>query len=283
MANPFNRSQQRLVSLLPSNVSCIVFWTKNPTPILEKIELFESFRIPFYFLITLNGYGSIIEPKVPSLKTLLPAIAALAQKLDPIRICWRYDPIILTDEITREYHYQTFETIAQMLEGCTRRCIISFFYGYAKSLRNLMPIIPRTVCRDEKLEIASRLSQIAKTSGIEIQWCTPDDDITAHECAENGITLAGCIDERLVEHLSGIGGWKKDSGQRKTCLCAQSIDIGAYNTCAHGCRYCYATTHHDAANRFYQKFNPKSTALILDNVSQFSSLSSSLKSKNLPI
>ncbi len=281
--NPCNPRQVRKISLLPADIACLVFWTRNPGPILDKIALLESCEIPFYFLITINNYGPILEPKVIGFEEILPKVQLLASRIAPEKILWRYDPIILTDEIGREYHYRAFENIARSLESCTGRCIISFFQNYTKSLRNCAPMIPRAVLKDEKLEIASTLARIAANTGMSLQWCAPDDDITGHECDAYGIMRFGCIDAALIEKITGIGGWKRDTAQRKTCLCAKSIDIGAYNTCAHGCRYCYATTNHQRAHSFFKRFDQNSAALSLQETSQFSSLPLSSKSKNLPI
>ncbi len=281
--NPFNSRQVRRISLLPANIACIVFWTRNPGPILDKIALLEFYKIPFYFLITINNYCPILEPAVLAADEILSLTRSLAARIGSEKILWRYDPIILTAEIDRKYHYRAFEYIAHRLEGFSKRCVISFFQNYKKSLRNLAPITPRAVLKDEKLEIASKLSRLASKMGISLQWCAPDDDITEHECDACSIMRLGCIDATLIEKITGIGGWKRDTGQRKNCLCAQSIDIGAYNTCVHGCRYCYATTNHERAYSFFQRFDQNAAALILQEASQFSSLPLSSKSKNLPI
>ncbi|MCX7678622.1 MAG: DUF1848 domain-containing protein [Spirochaetes bacterium] len=259
VTNPFNPTKKRVISLHPHAVACIVFWTRNPAPLLEKISLLDSY--PYYFLITINSYGKSLEPHVPAAEEITPTIARIASLIGSERIIWRYDPILLTDEIDKNYHYRNFEKIATMMCGLTHRCIISFFQNYKKSMQNLLPLNPHTLSKETKLEIISHLVQIASKRGIALQWCAPDEDITASDCNRAGIHLGGCIDGVLVEKLSGIGNWKKDSGQRRTCLCAQSIDIGAYNTCVHGCRYCYATTNHSTAQRFFQNFNYMSSML----------------------
>lgn len=257
--NPFNPTQIRRISLHPSDVACIVWWTRNPKSILKKLILLQSYQ--YYFLITVNNYGKCLEPHAPSLKEIVPLIEHLKSFVGSERIIWRYDPIIFTDKFDFNYHYENFEKIATTMKGLTKRCIISFFQPYKKSIKNLLPIMPHLPSNHDKLQMISIFAQIASKHDISLQWCAPDEGITEIDCAKRGIIRAGCIDSKLVEKLSGIQNWKKDLGQRKNCLCAQSVDIGTYNTCAHGCRYCYATTNHVHAQRFFQRFNQKAEIL----------------------
>lgn len=282
--NPFNPAQLRKISLLPSDVACIVFWSKNPTPLLKKLNAVDAIGIPYYFLITINDYGHILEPGVPQANDILQAVATLSSRIGSLRIRWRYDPIILSDELTPGYHIKTFERLASILAPYTQHCIISFFQGYKKSLRNIAPFHTRAVCKEEKLELAGQLVAIAQKKGIALQWCAPEDDITDSELSSTGIAAGACIDGALITKLTKIGNWRKDTGQRRSCLCVKSIDIGAYNTCAHGCRYCYATTNHGLALQFYRMFNKDSTSLS-DNVSDqpLSDSAPSSKSKNRPM
>ncbi len=259
--NPFNPLQSKKIMLSPCSTACIVFWTKNPLPMLKNINLLASYRIPFYFLVTLNSYGPILEPNVPPADEVLSVIATLSSHIGPERVIWRYDPIMVTDEIVRDYHVHAFKSFAEKLEGSSKRCIISFFQGYKKSVKNLHPIMVRDISRDEKIEITITLARIARENGMQLQWCAPEIDISAWDCTTCGIVREGCVNSNLIEKLSGISGWKKDPHQRKNCLCAQSVDIGTYNTCAHGCRYCYATTNHESAARFTNRFCGRSESL----------------------
>ena len=254
--NPMRREQVSRISLSPDVVDCIVFWTKNPLPLLERLDVLDGY--PFYIHVTLTGYGHDIEPRMPGKpNVLLPGIVRLADAIGPDRIIWRYDPILLTAKYTPAYHLRAFERIATVLEGYVRNVVISFVDIYAKNRRNMAALGVRDLSDRELHEFATELSRIAHTHGMSIGTCAEDIDLAA--C---GIEHSACIDRARIEHLAGgTLTAKKDKGQRPACRCLESIDIGTYNTCPHGCTYCYANYSPQAVKTAFAQYDPSSPLL----------------------
>lgn len=254
--NPMNYHQVSRVILTPSVVDCIVFWTKDPTNILEKLDLLSEYK--YYFQITINGYDKKIERSVPSKSIIIDSFKRLSNKIGKERTIWRYDPIILTDEIDIKYHYKYFEALASRLEGYTNRCIISFVDLYKKSERNMRSINKKPMDNEKMLEIGRGLSDIANKYNLKIEACSEPVDLSAA-----GIEHAKCIDDRLISDIFGQRiNLKKDKNQRDICGCAASIDIGAYNTCKHGCLYCYANYSDKTVQNNILNHDPHSPMLV---------------------
>jgi len=254
--NPMNYQQVSKIILTPSLIDCIVFWTKDPTNMLVKLDFLTNYK--YYFQITINAYDKIIERNVPSIDEVIEAFKGLSLKIGKEKVIWRYDPIIFTNEMDIEYHCKYFDLIASQLEGSTKRCIISFVDLYKKSERNLKNI--NTVSFDNKkmLEAAKRLSEIAFKHNIKIETCSELIDLSIV-----GIEPAKCIDDLLISKIIGQSlRINKDKNQRDVCGCVKSIDIGAYNTCKHGCLYCYANYSDIAVENNILKHDPRSPMLI---------------------
>jgi hypothetical protein len=232
--NPMNYRQVSRVILSPSVIDCIVFWTKDPTNMLDKLDLLSEYK--YYFQITINPYDKTIERNVPSKKIIIESFKALSGQIGKEKTIWRYDPIILTDKIDMQYHYKCFDMLASRLEGYTDLCIISFVDLYKKSERNMSGMNITPVDSLKMLEIGTRLSETGHKHGIKIESCSEPVDLSSV-----GIGHARCIDYQLISRITGQNiHINKDKNQRDVCGCAESIDIGAYNTCKHGCLYCYA-------------------------------------------
>lgn len=232
--NPMNYHQVSRVKLSPSVIDCIVFWTKDPTQIIEKLDLLSEYK--YYFQVTINAYDKSIERNVPSKIQVIESFKKLSDKIGKEKTIWRYDPIILTDKIGIDYHCKHFDMISSKLEGYTDRCIISFVDSYKKTERNMGSIKIIPIDNQKMLELGERLSEIGHKYGINIGTCSEMIDLSSA-----GIEHARCIDDRLISKIIGRKiAVKKDKNQRTSCGCAESVDIGAYNTCRHGCLYCYA-------------------------------------------
>lgn len=233
--NPMNAHQISEISLSPDVVDCIVFWTKNPAPMIGRLD--ELREYPFYFQFTLTGYGTDIESGVPHKKNvMIPVFQKLAEKIGRERVIWRYDPIFFNHRYTPEYHTNAFAQIAHALNGYTDRCVISFVDVYAKNKRKLEALRTYDAAVGEKLEFAGTISRIAAENGIEMMSCA--EQMEFEQC---GIRRSSCIDKDLIETLTGCrirAG--KDRNQRKECGCIESVEVGAYDTCRNGCQYCYA-------------------------------------------
>lgn len=232
--NPMNIHQVSKVTLSPEVIDCIVFWSKNPKPMLARLDELKDYM--YYFQFTINPYDRGLELGVPRKEGIISTFKELSEKIGPKRVVWRYDPILLTENMGVDYHVRYFEEIAKRLEGYTNTCVISFVDLYQKTQRNLKDTTAREPSQNEMIEIASKLCATAKKYGITIQTCA--EEIALESV---GIKHGKCIDGALIEGLLDVKlVVDKDPNQRKECGCVQSIDIGEYNTCAHGCKYCYA-------------------------------------------
>jgi len=242
--NPRAANRIGRVELSPDNVDCIVFWTKNPIPMLNKLSQIRAMRYEFYFQFTLTPYGKTIERNLPPKIELIGAFAGLTQRLGIDRVMWRYDPILLNDVHTIQWHCKCFQELCQELHPFTRRCVFSFIEPYKKIAGRFQEIQQK-----EKIAIASEFSKIAKKYNLALFACVEETDLM-----EYGIGRSSCIDQGLIEQIFGCGiRAKKDTGQRPACTCIESVDIGVYDTCANGCTYCYATTSPATALRRFHK------------------------------
>lgn len=254
--NPMNVHQVSRINLSPDVVDGIVFWTKNPVPMLKRLQELEKYN--YYFQFTLNSYGRDVEPNVPSKNdVIIPAFINLSKAIGKSRVVWRYDPILLSEKYTMEYHFKYFRLLAEKLCNYTEKCTVSFLDLYKNTARNIRPleIIPET--HEQQLEIMQTFSSIAREFGIYIDTCAESINLDALH-----IPHACCIDkqrfERLGEYTLNV---EKDRNQRAECGCIASIDIGAYNTCKNGCLYCYANYSNITVMKNSQRHNPKSPLL----------------------
>lgn len=254
--NPMNPHQVSRIEITPDVVDCIVFWTKNPEPMLGRLEELASYD--YYFQFTLTGYGKDMESNVPHKKEkMLPIFQKLSTKLGNQRVIWRYDPIIFTRKYTPEYHLKAFEQIAAALKGYTEKCIISFVDTYAKNKKELELLGAYEIDKSELVEFARSLSQIAEKNEMKVGSCAESMDLT--EC---GIEHNSCIDKALIENIIGCKlKVEKDKNQRPECGCMESVEIGTYNTCKNGCKYCYANHSKESVIRNCAKYNPESPLL----------------------
>lgn len=254
--NPMNIYQVSKITLTPEVVDFIVFWTKNPTPMLDRLNELKDY--PYYFQFTVTSYGQDIETNVPSKgKVIIPTFKKLSDKIGKEKVIWRYDPILLNSKYTKEYHYENFEKLAKELSNYTEKCTISFLDFYAKTERNMKGLQILPFSEKDFCEIAENLSQIAKSYNLLIDTCAEQVNLESY-----GISHAHCIDADLMEKITNYE-FKvtKDKNQRKECGCVESIDIGTYNTCKNGCKYCYANFNQQQVSVNALKHNPKSPFL----------------------
>jgi hypothetical protein len=263
--NPFNPRQVSRISLVPESVDAIVFWSKNPAPMLRFLPKVEGMGYRFYFLFTLNDYPTALEPGLPPLAERISTFIELSQRLGPLRVIWRYDPIILSNKTDTCYHRKTFENLCRQLAGRTQRVITSIITLYRKTRRNLALLEKQGYVFDkdprsnpETEALLSHMAACAAEHGLDIFACAEKTDYT-----HLGIRPSSCIDAALIRELWGIPvSSKKDPGQREHCGCAISRDIGMTDTCPHGCPYCYSTMNPEIALRRYKTHDPGSTALM---------------------
>lgn len=253
--NPMNIHQVNHFLLSPETLDCIVFWSKNPKPVLDKLNQLQQY--PFYFQFTLNAYSQDIETNLPKKTEILDTFRKLSDMIGPHRVIWRYDPILINSKYTLNYHIENFELLASRLKGYTEKVTISFVDFYTRVLQNVQTHGIRQLTESEKQELAAVLSKIAKHNLMLIDTCAEDIDLSRY-----GISHARCIDDRLIERIIGYKlEIEKDKNQRLACGCIASIDIGAYNTCGNGCLYCYANYNKTMVTSNVEKHNPHSQLL----------------------
>ena len=218
--NPMNAHQISKIPLNPDVVDGIVFWTKNPIPMLEKLDMLRDYM--YYFQFTLNSYAQDVETHIPSKQShVIPAFKKLSDLIGPNRVIWRYDPILLNDTYTPEYHIRYFERIAKELSSYTKKCTISFIDFYRNTTRNVSGLSLHDFPQEIQRNLAKELAAIAHSYGLMIDTCAE-----GIELQEYGIEHARCIDDRLLSKLLGcpleVG---KDKSQRLECGCIESLDI----------------------------------------------------------
>lgn len=254
--HPRNRHQISKINLSPDVVDGIVFWTKNPIPMLSRLAELENY--PYYFQFTLTAYGKDVEPDIPSKNNrLIPAFQQLSKTIGREKVVWRYDPIFFNDSYTIEYHCKYFSVLAGKLGDYTEKCTVSFLDLYNHTIRNMKQLNIRQDTDKQRLELMQRFSETAHKYGFYIDTCCESGEFAKLE-----IPHAHCIDRERFER---IGHYKldieKDKNQRLSCGCIASIDIGAYDTCTNGCLYCYANSSKSTAMRNTNTHHPLSPIL----------------------
>ena len=260
--NPFRPSLLSRVSLDPAEVEAVFLWSKNPAPILPFLDELDGRGLRYLFLFTLNDYPPALEPGVPPLPERLDTFLRLSERLGARRVVWRYDPIVLSEATPPAFHLERFGALAEALEGKTERVIVSLLDMYRKTRRRLAAAGVE-VWEGEKAEREAEpllrfMRGTAEERGMEIQSCAEGSLF-----AGAGIPPGACVDAGLVRRIWGIsapGG--KDKGQRPACLCSPSRDIGAWDTCLHGCTYCYAVSSPERAAAAHARHDPASPVLI---------------------
>lgn len=216
-------------------MDCIVFWTKNPKPMMDRLDELSAYN--YYFQFTLTGYGKDMERNVPHKKEIMiPIFQELSKKVGNNKVIWRYDPIIFASKYTPEYHLKAFEQIARALKGYTKKCVISFVDIYAKNKKNMQNHDAYEVSNAVLIDFSTEISRIAKENDMIVASCAENIDLSKCNIEHNC-----CIDKTLIENIIGCRlNVDKDKNQRTECGCAESVEIGTYNTCKNGCKYCYA-------------------------------------------
>lgn len=251
--NPMNPRQLSRITFSPQTLDCIVFWTKNPGPFLPLLTQLDHMGYRYYFQYTLTPYGSDLEPGLPPKEALLEQFAALGRRIGPDRLVWRYDPIVLTPRYTTEFHEAAFAAYCRRLAPYTDEVVISFLDLYARLRKSGL----RACTPEEMAHLAASLGRIAASCGLTIRACSEPMDLTPY-----GIRPGSCIDRSRLKRVIGAPlQLHRAKGQRPACGCCESVDIGAYNTCLNGCRYCYASYGKDSVQRSMAACDPASPLL----------------------
>lgn len=232
------------------DVDCLVLWTKNPLPLLDRLPELRAW--PCAFQVTLTAYGPDVEPGPPDKTLLIAAFKELAVTF-PGRMVWRYDPVLLYGDRTVAWHLDRFERLAARLEGCADTCVISFMDWYPKVRRRMAALSARESTEAERHALVAGFAAAAARHGF-----------TLSLCAEEGYGLAGrgCVSREWVERAAGYGLDLRPSRQRPLCRCVAGVDIGAYDTCGNGCLYCYANGEGAPVGRASPLHDPASPLLV---------------------
>lgn len=253
--NPLFPNKVTRYELSPDKIDAVMFCSKNYAPILPRIrEITSKYRTYFHYTIT--AYGKDIEPGVPSIEDSVKTLAELSKIVGREKIAWRYDPVLLTQKYTIERHAQTFRWLCGKLAPYIDRCIFSFVEIYKKLQVNMPELIPFS--ENEMNILAEILGKTAKEFGIRIQTCGTNGDFSRF-----GIEKSGCATLEILGNANNCEFRNlKHKGLRTGCHCIESRDIGAYDTCLNGCKYCYANKNPQKAFENYKFHNPESPILL---------------------
>ena len=254
--NPLYPHKVSRYELDPSVVDCVVFCSKNYAPLLPQLHRITS-RFNTHFHYTITAYGPDIEPEVPDLEESVRTLYDLERLVGAQRICWRYDPVLLTGTYTIERHLQTFSWLAERLAGHVDRCIFSFVEMYQKLEHNFPELEP--ISPEDRDRLAAGLGAIAARRNLCIQTCGNNG-----VWSQYGIGRSACMTLQMLGAANGVT-FKdlKHLGQRVGCGCYRARDIGAYDSCPNGCRYCYANRDHaKALDNYLHAHDPQSPLLL---------------------
>lgn len=254
--HPYTRKRFQ-VSLKPEDIGAIVFWSKNYAPLLPKLDVVERTTKNLFFHFTITG-NSDLELRVPDYREAVKDYLSLTKRHSPDHVIWRFDPICVTNKLAFEKHEERFAACAELLRGRTSSCIISFAHPYRKMMRNIAKYTAHellTLTPEQQKACADRLAERARTYGIRLLACCNDHLLS------DRVGKARCIDGRGLSLLFGAALDTRAAASRKECGCTRSIDIGAYDTCGHGCVYCYANTDQDKASKAPAAIDPRSPLL----------------------
>ncbi len=253
--SPFRPELVTRYRLDPQVVDVVCFCTKNPAPMLPRLPQLARFR-QFWF-VTLTPYGREVEPFVPEKTQVIESVRRLASVVGAWAVGWRYDPVFLSERYTVEFHLRAFERAATALEGCVSSCVVSFIDLYEKTRRNFPQAceVPET----EQRILAEGFAAIGARHGIPVRTCCENPALAA--C---GVDVSGCMTKAVLEGATGcrLDVPRSKRSPRAGCDCLLGADIGVYNTCPHGCLYCYANYDRRTVERNLRLHDPASPFLI---------------------
>ncbi len=259
--NPYDGKAFR-VDLRRHLVDGFIFWTKNLEPFLPSLAILRERTYPFVVLYSITGYPRELEVSVVSTERSIEHMHLLARLYGPKVPVWRYDPIVVTSLTDFDWHLSNFEHLCGKLSGATEDVVISFVEEYQKTERNMSEAARRyrfsreTPSDDMKREFVRELNGIATSHGLRMSLCAQRTYLT------EGIADARCIDGDRLSQVSGLPVKTRTPGHRgKQCACHESRDIGSYDTCPHGCVYCYAVQNRDLAKDRFRNHDPNSEFL----------------------
>lgn len=251
--NPFFEKQ--ISRIYFKDVDAIVFCTKNPIPILDKLDKIDK---PILFHITLTSYKNDIELNVREKDKIIEAIKEISKKIGKENTVVRYDPILINDKYTIDYHIKGFKRICELLNGYIETIIVSFIDDYKNVRNNKNDLKQKYLIEEDYKKIGENFSKIAKENNIKVQTCAEERNLI-----EYGFQKGDCLSLNKAFLLTGKTKFKKwKARNRKECNCVEMVDIGVYNTCKHLCKYCYANYDEKQVLANIKNHNKESSLLI---------------------
>ena len=248
--NPFN---PKLVSRINfKNVDLILFCTKNPIPILDKLKYIDK---PILFHVTLTPYKKDIEPNVLPKGLLIESVKKISKIIGIDNIIVRYDPIFLNDKYTVSYHVKAFDKLCTLLNGHVKKIIVSFIDDYKNVKANLKLLKLRDFTDNDYKVIGEEFSSIAKMHNMTVQTCFEE-----HNLVEYGFIKKDCVDFNLAFKKTNKTNFKK--WKARGCNCVEMVDIGVYNSCKHYCKYCYANYDEEKVEENFNNHYKDSSLLV---------------------
>ncbi|SMH55822.1 DUF1848 domain-containing protein [Azospirillum agricola] len=251
--NPYGGQTYR-VDLTKPAVEGFVFWTKNLGPFLDGLGAVSEAGFPFIVQYSVTGLPTALERSVPDWRVAVDHMKAVRDRWGPRAVVWRYDPVAVTDATPPAWHRETFARLAGALRGVSDEAVLSFLQPYRKTARNLAAagIGWRDPEAGEKRALLADLAGIAAGEGMALTLCTQPD-----LAGVAGVGAARCVDAARLSEVAGRVLAAREKGNRPGCLCAESRDIGEYDTCPHGCVYCYAVADRATAQRRFAAHDPE--------------------------
>jgi len=250
--NPFNKKLVSRINI--NNVDLIFFCTKNPLPIVDKLQ---DINKKVYFHVTLTPYNKDIEPNVPNKKEVIEAIKKISKIIGKENIVVRYDPIFISKKYSLDYHKKAFNKLCTLLDGYVEKILISFLDEYKNVLNNRHILKYLPFSENDYKEIGLYFSKVANEHNIKVHTCFEKRDLT-----EYGFIKDDCMSKELAYKLTNKIYKEQNIRKGKLCHCVSMVDIGDYNTCKHFCRYCYANYDEKKVKNNSKLHNPNSSLLI---------------------
>lgn len=254
--NPYGGKPSSVV-LRGDGVDGYVFWTRNAAPFAAAFDDVAALGLPFVVQFTATGYPRVFDPHTPRAADAVAQVKGLASKFGPRAVVWRYDPVVFSTLTPPDWHRRNFAGLARKLRHSVDECVLSATQIYKKTERRLKnAAIEHNFTWqdpdwDEKRTLLGEISAIAADFGLKATICSQPDAHTGS--GGTRLAPARCIDAARLSDVAGYDVTSRQKGNREGCFCAESRDIGAYDTCAHGCVYCYAVSNHDRAVENVQK------------------------------
>ncbi|MGD0694437.1 MAG: DUF1848 family protein [Terriglobia bacterium] len=244
------------VSLKREDVDGFVFWTKSIGPFMRALALVHQRRFPFYIHHTINNYDKHLEPHSPAASASVDNMRELRRLYGSEVAVWRYDPIVITRLMTRDWHLHNFTELAEALRGLTNEVVISFLDVNRYNVQSRMGDDWSDLRADQKKLMVSDLGAIAKKNDMQLTICCQKDGLV------EGVLPSHCVNADRLMRITRATVHAQPKPCRAGCGCCACEDIGDWDTCAYGCRYCDATGSAALALSLYRAHDPYCEALI---------------------